>query len=172
ELPCGHDAPGRPAQDGGADRPPRRGSAAELLEQRPESAAPLELDDPRATDVTREAESLVPPPRPRLANQAPPSRTIGGTAQSVSTLLMTVGLPQSPDSTGKGGRVRGIARWPSMDSRSAVSSPRTKPPAPRRSSTSSEKSDPRMRSPRSPHSPACATAIWRRSAESSASPWI
>jgi len=40
--------------------------------------------------------SLVPRPSPRPANQAPPRWTIGGTAQSVSTLLMTVGLPNSP----------------------------------------------------------------------------
>src|SRR5262245_2116997 len=44
---------------------------------------------------------------PSAANHAPPRATIEGTAASVSTLLMTVGRPQSPDSTGNGGRVRG-----------------------------------------------------------------
>ena len=94
--------------------------------------------------------SFVPRPPPRLANHAPPRATIEGTAASVSTLLMTVGLPKSPASTGNGGRGLGIARRPSIDSSNAVSSPRTKPPAPRRISTSSEKSEPRMRSPTRP----------------------
>src|SRR5439155_830874 len=95
--------------------------------------------------------SFVPRPPPSAAKAAPPRATIGTTAKSVSTLLMAVGLPKSPDSTGKGGRVRGIARWPSSDSSSAVSSPSTKPPAPRRISTPSDSSEPSTRSPISPH---------------------
>src|SRR5207247_757948 len=58
--PRGDDAPGRPAHDGGADRPLRRGAAAERLEQRAERAAELELDDPGATHVARDAEELGP----------------------------------------------------------------------------------------------------------------
>ena len=44
---------------------------------------------------------------PSAANQAAPPPTMAGMAESVSTLLITVGLPQRPDSTGYGGRVRG-----------------------------------------------------------------
>src|SRR5689334_25313478 len=39
-------------------------------------------------------------------SSAPPS-TINGTLQKVSTLLMTVGLPNKPDVVGKGGLMRG-----------------------------------------------------------------
>src|SRR4029450_11378669 len=54
--------------------------------------------------------SFVPRPPPRLANHAPPRATIDGTADSVSTLLMTVGLPKSPASTGNRGRGGGTGR--------------------------------------------------------------
>ena len=108
---------------------------------------------------------------PRLANHEPPRDTIAGIAASVSTLLITVGLPQRPDSTGNGGRVRGMARRPSIDSSSAVSSPSTKPPAPRRNSTPQATSRPSIRSPTIPAARAWATARPRRSADSSASPW-
>src|SRR5216117_2283886 len=91
---------GRPVEE----PPPRSSSSALSVVPRGTSTIPGRLTWPERP------KSLVPPPPPRLANQAPPSATMDGTAQSVSTLLMTVGLPQSPDSTGKGGRVRGIAR--------------------------------------------------------------
>ena len=55
---------------------------------------------------------------------------IHGMAASVSTLLMLVGLPQSPELAGNGGRGRGIPRSPSIEAISAVSSPQTKAPAP------------------------------------------
>ena len=48
---------------------------------------------------------------------------MSGTLASVSTLLTTVGLPNSPTSTGNGGLLRGSPRLPSIDSKSAVSSP-------------------------------------------------
>src|SRR5204862_2598218 len=57
--------------------------------------------------------TLVPYPPPSPANHAPPCSTIDGTAHRVSTLLITVGLPQRPASAGNGGRVGGIARRPS-----------------------------------------------------------
>ena len=60
---------------------------------------------------------------PIAANAAPPSSTIAGTLASVSTLLTAVGLPNSPTSTGNGGLLRGSPRLPSIDSKSAVSSP-------------------------------------------------
>src|SRR3972149_1464243 len=51
---------------------------------------------------------------------------MGGILANVSTLLMLVGFPQSPATAGKGGRVRGIPRRPSIEAIRAVSSPQTK----------------------------------------------
>ena len=62
-----------------------------------------------------------------------------GMFASVSTLLMTVGRPQRPLTAGNGGRGLGMPRLPSIDWRSAVSSPQTNAPAPKRSSMSNEK---------------------------------
>ena len=42
---------------------------------------------------------------------------------SVSTLLMTVGLPNRPAWTGNGGLLRGSPRLPSIELKRAVSSP-------------------------------------------------
>ena len=60
---------------------------------------------------------------PIAAKAAPPSATIRGMLASVSTLLTTVGFPNNPTSTGNGGLLRGSPRLPSIDSKSAVSSP-------------------------------------------------
>ena len=62
-------------------------------------------------------------PVPIAANAAPPSSTISSTLTSVSTLLMTVGLPKRPVCTGNGGLLRGSPRKPSIELKSAVSSP-------------------------------------------------
>src|SRR5947207_3971013 len=48
---------------------------------------------------------------------------ICGTLMNVSTLLMTVGFCHRPAWPGNGGLLRGSARWPSMASMSALSSP-------------------------------------------------
>src|SRR5207244_2844110 len=64
ELPRGNGTPGRPAQDGGAERPARRGAAAEIVEQRPQRRAEGDLDDPRAPDVARGADRRGAPARP------------------------------------------------------------------------------------------------------------
>ncbi len=48
---------------------------------------------------------------------------MGSTLTSVSTLLTSVGWPNSPTSTGKGGLFRGSPRKPSMELKMAVSSP-------------------------------------------------
>ena len=63
-------------------------------------------------------------------NHWPPLRTIWGTLAKVSTLLRHVGFPQRPDSVERGGLVRGMPRFPSMEYMSAVDSPQTKAPAP------------------------------------------
>ena len=61
-----------------------------------------------------------------------PSRRMVGTLASDSTLLMSVGWPHRPDTAGYGGRGRGVPRRPSTEAISAVSSPHTNAPAPRR----------------------------------------
>ncbi len=61
--------------------------------------------------------------RPMDANQAEPRSAISVTLASVSTLLMMVGQPYRPTIAGNGGLRRGRPRFPSSDSRSAVSSP-------------------------------------------------
>ena len=81
----------------------------------------------------------------------------------VSTLLILVGLPNSPLTAGNGGRVIGIPRRPSMLAMSAVSSPQTNAPAPSLMTISNEKSDPRIFSPSSPHPRICSIAIRSRS---------
>jgi len=48
---------------------------------------------------------------------------IGGTAASVSTLLIVVGIPNTPNAAGNGGLIRGLPRFPSIEFISAVSSP-------------------------------------------------
>ena len=73
---------------------------------------------------------------PICAYASPPIVTMCGMLASVSTLLTTVGLPNSPISTGNGGLLRGSPRLPSIDSKRAVSSPQMYAPAPRRSSMS------------------------------------
>ncbi|MCY1308606.1 hypothetical protein D9M70_586250 [compost metagenome] len=71
--------------------------------------------------------SLVPmsslPGRARVLYQSTPLATIAGTLHRVSTLLTQVGLPQTPTAAGKGGLERGLARRPSRELISAVSSP-------------------------------------------------
>ena len=73
---------------------------------------------------------------PILENQSAPLLMMTGMFASVSTLLMTVGRPQRPLTAGNGGRGLGMPRLPSIDWRSAVSSPQTNAPAPKRSSMS------------------------------------
>jgi hypothetical protein len=78
----------------------------------------------RSTEPERQKRRVpVEPSVPRCANARPPSRTMSSTFTSVSTLLMTVGLPNRPESTGNGGLLRGSPRRPSIELKSAVSSP-------------------------------------------------
>ncbi len=60
---------------------------------------------------------------PIAACSALPLSTIDSTLASVSTLLTTVGLPNRPETVGKGGFERGSPRLPSIELNSAVSSP-------------------------------------------------
>ena len=98
---------------------------------------------------------------PTRANCSAPSEMMTGMLAHVSTLLMAVGLPSMPFSTGNGGRWRGSPILPSMDRIRAVSSPQTKAPAPRTSLMSKEKPVPRMFEPNNPSSRLCRRAIIR-----------
>src|SRR6185503_8394177 len=57
-------------------------------------------------------------------------RRISSTLTRVSTLLMTVGLLNTPDCTGNGGLFRGSPRKPSIELKIAVSSPQMYAPPP------------------------------------------
>src|SRR3974390_918689 len=63
---------------------------------------------------------------PVSVNHAGPLVTIGAMLYQVSTLLMLLGLLQSPFWAGKGGRGRGRPASPSNDAINAVYSPQTK----------------------------------------------
>ena len=87
---------------------------------------------------------------PMPANHSPPLRMIGAMLAKVSTLLISVGLPHRPLTAGYGGRGLGVPRLPSIEAISAVSSPQTNAPAPRRISTSKLKGVLQMLLPSSP----------------------
>ena len=70
----------------------------------------------------------------------------------VSTLFKIVGFWNRPLTAGNGGRGLGSPRFPSMDVISAVSSPHTNAPAPRRRSMSKQKSVPKIFLPSRPYS--------------------
>src|SRR5579863_9703870 len=94
--------------------------------------------------------SRVPPflTEPSPAYHSPPLCRMEGTAESVSTLLITVGDPYKPTTAGKGGRMRGYPRLPSSDSIRADSSPHSYAPAPVCVERSKSKPLPRMFLPR------------------------
>src|SRR6187551_113918 len=96
--------------------------------------------------------SLVPVdlPIPIFEYASPPSFTIGTTAAIVSTLLTTVGHPQSPATAGNGGLMRGLPLLPSSDSSSAVSSPQIYAPAPACTYISRSYPDPKIFFPSNP----------------------
>ena len=84
----------------------------------------------------------------------------------VSTLLISVGLPHSPETAGYGGRGRGVPRPPSTEAISAVSSPHTNAPAPRRTSTSNAEGGVEHGRPEEPGPPAWRMALRRRATAS------
>src|SRR5262249_4348832 len=75
---------------------------------------------------------LVPSP----ANHSAPRLTIGGTQQSVSTLLTIVGCPNAPLIAGNGGLIFAQRFCPASDESKPVSSPQIEAPAPRCTTTS------------------------------------
>src|ERR1700727_1843511 len=73
-----------------------------------------------------ETEKITVPPEftgPNPANQAAPLRMLVGTEAKLCVLLIVVGLPNKPKLAGNGGLERGLPRFPSGDSSSAVSPP-------------------------------------------------
>ena len=92
---------------------------------------------------------------PIEAYHAEPFSRIGVMLAMVSTLLITVGFFQRPETAGNGGLGRGSPRPPSIEAISAVSSPQTNAPAPMRTSTSKLKFEPKILLPRIPISLAC-----------------
>ena len=99
---------------------------------------------------------------PMLRNHCGPLRKICGMLAYVSTLFRTVGFWNRPLSAGNGGRHLGSPRLPSMEVISAVSSPHTNAPAPRRISRSKSKPESKIFLPSRPYSLAWLMAIWRR----------
>src|SRR4030043_2068215 len=89
---------------------------------------------------------------PILPNQTAPLSIITGIVAQVSTLLILVGFPQSPDSTGYGGLCLGSGGRPSIEPMSEVSSPQKKAPAPCLIEISKLKSVSNIFSPTSPYS--------------------
>ena len=99
------------------------------------------------------------PSVPMEANHFAPFKSMGEMFAHVSTLFKTVGFENTPHVAENGGRGRGSPRKPSIDFMSAVSSPQTNAPAPRRISISKSNPLPRIFLPRSPYSRACFMAI-------------
>src|SRR5438046_6557260 len=68
--------------------------------------------------------------RENFLYQFAPLLMMGGTAASVSTLLIVVGCANTPATAGNGGLIRGLPRRPSIEFIIAVSSPQMYAPAP------------------------------------------
>ena len=96
--------------------------------------------------------------RLRLLYQSAPRSTICRTEVRVSTLLMVVGIPNTPRAAGNGGRMRGLPRRPSIEFISAVSSPQMYAPAPRCTCTAIGIPDPMALGPSTPWAYASARA--------------
>ena len=92
-----------------------------------------------------------------------PFRIIFVTLAYVSTLFINVGFPYNPSFAGNGGFNLGWPRFPSIDSKSAVSSPHTNAPAPNLTSRSKLNPEFQIFSPKIPYSFAWSIAFWKRS---------
>ena len=139
--------------------PPARSSSSRRVIPCSTSYTPGASTQPERQNRRGPVESGV----PILAYSEPPSVSTSSTFTSVSTLLIPVGLPKTPRSTGNGGLLRGSPRLPSIELNSEVSSPQMYAPAPRRSSTSNANPSPITSVPRNPR--AYAWSIARSSIE-------
>ena len=90
---------------------------------------------------------------PILPYSSPPSLRMCGSVDSDSTLFTTVGFAYRPSIAGNGGLRRGMPRLPSSDSSRPVSSPQMYAPAPRCTTISRSKPEPRMFLPMKPLAP-------------------
>ena len=142
----------RPAHLQGAQPGAVAEPSAEVLEDRPDRHAELDLDDARPGDGCAQRDELRAGARARAAAREgrSPRATIQGTAHRVSTLLTAVGRRPRPSSAGYGGRTWAPPRAPSSDAISAVSSPATYDPAPTATSTSKSIPEPWTSRPRCP----------------------
>ncbi len=89
-------------------------------------------------------------PRQSPLYHAAPRLMMCGTAARVSTLLIVVGMPNTPATAGNGGLIRGLPRLPSSEFIIAVSSPQMYAPAPRCSTMSIRLPLPKALPPRAP----------------------
>ncbi len=129
-------------------------AAADVEDDLAQRGAHGHFHQARAAHHAGEGEDLGALARPRCPSAAyhsAPCSRISGRLASVSTLLMTVGLPNRPLTAGNGGRGRGMPRRPSMLWISAVSSPQTNAPAPILMMISRSKPLSRMLSPERPY---------------------
>ena len=95
------EAAGRAAQQHGLQvRPPRPAGQLEQLAQRDRRTAPRRRPGGPTAPETQKSLGPVDLSVPMRAKAGPPSSTIGRTLTSVSTLLTTVGWPNSPSTTG------------------------------------------------------------------------
>src|SRR5258708_27593025 len=139
-----------PSSTARTGRPSRTPPAASITPRRltpnSYSYSPGRATQPDRQNSRVPVESLV----PIWAKADPPIRRISSTQNSVSTLLISVGLPNRPDSAGKGGSFRGSDRLSSIQLISAVSSPPMYAPAPRLTSLSNAKPADMTSAPRNP----------------------
>ena len=129
----GNTASGRTAQLGRFEFLPFGDTAADVIDDRAEGGAHGNLHESDIVDVAGQGKdlgSLAPFRADDWRTRRAPLRMIWPILAKVSTLFRTLGLCQSPAMAGKGGRGRGIPRFPSMEVIRAVSSPQTKAPAP------------------------------------------
>src|SRR5687767_8483231 len=104
--------------------------------------------------------------------QSAPFIRIGIAAISVSTLLIVVGMPNTPDTAGNGGLMRGLPRLPSREFIRAVSSPQMYAPAPLCTHTSTRLPEPMAFLPMTPARRASSQARSMTSSGSVNSPLI
>ncbi|MBA7536827.1 hypothetical protein ES705_29092 [subsurface metagenome] len=99
------------------------------------------------------------PSVPMLLYQSAPLLIIRGTFAQVSTLFRLLGFSSTPLTAVRIYFGLGSPTHPSIAVINALDSPDTKAPAPRCTSTSKLKPEPKMFSPRSPYSLACSIAM-------------
>ena len=125
------------ARDDRLELAARQRAAAQVVEELLERKAHRRLRSCRAaamwpqTEIELGAGALRVAEAEHSCTTSAPLMRMCGTAASVSTLLIVVGMPNTPATAGNGGLMRGLPRLPSSEFISAVSSPQMYAPAPR-----------------------------------------